>query len=321
MTGRIRATKVFSSEREIVVGVDGSGYSKSALEWALREARLRDAVLRAICVAPVGSEEAFDWTVDNAMAESTKIVDSAVEMAESLEPTVVVRGEVLIGSVVEMLIAASEVADLLVVGARGRGALSALLLGSVSRSCAHDARCPVVIVHTLVQRAVQGSSSRIVVEVNDAFGSDALGWAVEEAVLRSAQVEAVFDCATSHDNEEIPLPIRDCNDLADEFTQFTSSYVERRGDGVFFKQRARCVSTVRALLAACEGADLLVVSEIGPEGVHERAVASLVRQCVHLSPCPVVVVGRSASSGDFSRTDLAEANLEETTAERSISDK
>jgi nucleotide-binding universal stress UspA family protein len=304
MAGRIRATKVFSSEHEIVVGVDGSRYSNNALEWAVSEARLRDAVVRAICVAPVRSEDNLDWTVDDALEQSTNIIDDAVELAQSLDPTVVVRGEVFTGPVADLLIIASEVADLLVVGARGRGLLGELVLGSVSRSCMDEARCPVVVVQEMAPTAGRVPPTRIVVEVEEAVGTDALHWAVEEAKLRPSQIEAVFDCATAHDNEDAH-PLQLCDDMADRITQFTTSYVECRGVGVFFKERARCISNVRALLAACEGADLLVLSEIGTECVHRRA--SIVRQCILLAPCPVVVVGRSA------------ANPKETTARRIFS--
>ncbi len=144
-----RVTNVFSSEREIVVGVDGSKYSEDALTWAVGEAKLRDAVLRIVCVAPIGSDVALDWSVDNALSESQAIVDRAAEAAQILGTTVVVRGEVPVGEVAETLVGTSEVADLLVVGARGRGVLSEFLLGTVSRSCAREARCPVVIVHAL----------------------------------------------------------------------------------------------------------------------------------------------------------------------------
>src|ERR1035438_7876903 len=86
MAKSIRGTKVFSNEREIVVGVDGSKYSKDALTWAVREAKLREAVLRPICVAPIGSDVNLDWVEDTSVAESQAIVDEAVAIADALEP-------------------------------------------------------------------------------------------------------------------------------------------------------------------------------------------------------------------------------------------
>jgi nucleotide-binding universal stress UspA family protein len=254
MPKSVRVTKVFSSEREIVVGVDGSEHSKRAVEWAIREAKLRGAVLRPVCVAPVGSDVDFDWSVDNSLAESQEIVDHEVEEAPALEPTVVVRGEVLVGPIAETLARASEVADLLVVGARGRGAFSEFLLGSVSRSCAHEARCPVVIVHELAQPAIGHSPSHIVVDVEKekGCGADALDWATEEAALRSVRVETVFDCATSGDDD----------------------------------------ATVNALAQACKGADLLVIGDVNLDSKHHWLAGSFLRHCVQLAPCPVVVIAR-----------------------------
>jgi len=296
MSRCVQVTKVFSNEREIVVGVDGSEHSKDAVKWAVREAKLRDAVLRVLCIAPIGSDVALDWSVDNSLEESQEIVDHAVEIAEALEPTVVVRGEVLVGSVAETLVETSEVTDLLVVGARGVGVLSEFLLGSVSRSCAHQARCPVVIVHELAQAATAGSSSRIVVEVQRGRDdSVALNWAIEEAVLRSASVDAVFDCATLSDNQGTALSNQECSELASEFTRITSSYIESGTHGALFASRARCISTVKALIEACEGADLLVINEVATEGKHELGAGSFLRRCVQLAPCPVVVVGPATS--------------------------
>ena len=296
MSKRVRVTKVFSSEREIVVGVDGSEHSKDAMKWALREAKLREAVLRLICVAPIGSDVDFDWTVDNSMAESQEIVDHALEMAQALAPTVVVRGEVLVGPVAETLVGASEVTDLLVVGAGGRSAFSEFLLGSVSRECAHEGRCPVVIVHELAQPSIQHAPSHIVVDVEKACGTAALDWAIEEAALRSVRVEAVFDRAGPGDDEATGFPPKASEELTSESIKFTASYIQSRADSSPFASRARRASTVKVLSEACEGADLLVISEVDLEGKHERGAGSFLRRCVQLAPCPVVVVGPSTSS-------------------------
>jgi nucleotide-binding universal stress UspA family protein len=280
MSRSVRVTKVFSNEREIVVGVDGSEYSKNALKWAVSEAKLRDAVLRLVCVAPAGSDVDFDWTVGNSLKEFQEKIDEAVEAAEECDPTVVVRGEVLIGPVAKMLIGVSEVSDLLVVGARGAGALSEFLLGSVSRVCAREARCPVVIVHGLAQPPASGSASRIVVEVEKGrHDSVALSWATQEAVLRSSRVDTVFYGMTSSASRE------------------TAGY----GDGSHFASRARSVSAVKALVDASQGADLLVIGAADLEENHERGVGSFLRRCVQLASCPVVVVGHSTAMATQTR--------------------
>jgi nucleotide-binding universal stress UspA family protein len=295
MSRGVRATKVFSAEREIVVGVDGSEHSTDALKWAVREAKLREAVLRPICVAPIGSDVAFDWSVADSLGESQEIVDNALGLAEALEPTVVVRGEVLVGQVAELLVGASEVTDLLVLGARGRGALSDLLLGSVSGSCAHRAKCPVVIVHELAQSLPPNPPSRIVVEVDKNGASAALEWAIEEAVLRSASVDVIFDSTSANDNQESALPNPECNEVTSESTRFTSRHIQSPAGGTPFASRVRCVSTVNALLEVCEGADLLVISETDIEGKHQWGSGSFLRRCVQMAPCPVVVVRPSIS--------------------------
>ena len=135
----------------IVVGIDGSDESKRALHWALNEARLREAKLVAVhtwtyqFTAGPGYLPGADPEV---RASIQKEAEQVVTDALSEVGTVGVEVEVkaLEGSPSATLVEAAEGADLLVVGSRGRGGFSGLLLGSVSQQCAHHAPCPVVIV-------------------------------------------------------------------------------------------------------------------------------------------------------------------------------
>jgi nucleotide-binding universal stress UspA family protein len=143
----------------IVVGVDGSEGSARALRWALNEARLRGAQLRVIhawfvpLVLALPSEETFGIPeppgsmeeIRAALAkEAANVLAAAMQDIEAGD--VHVGGEVIEGKPARVLTEAAADGDLLVVGGRGLGGFTGLLLGSVSQQCAHHARCPLVIV-------------------------------------------------------------------------------------------------------------------------------------------------------------------------------
>jgi nucleotide-binding universal stress UspA family protein len=139
----------------IVVGVDGSGSARKALAWALAEARLRSDVLRVICawdfaptvygaigfVPPIDPEAvaSFERAAEQTVAE---MLEAEAEAAEGVH----VQQSIVRGIASEVLVEAANGAALLVVGSRGHGSATGLLLGSVSMRCAHLAPCPVVIV-------------------------------------------------------------------------------------------------------------------------------------------------------------------------------
>jgi nucleotide-binding universal stress UspA family protein len=148
-----------SSLETIVVGVDGSEGSVRALRWAVEEARLRDAQLRVIhawyvpLILSAPSDETFGIPppagsldeVRTALArEAGKVLAASLQGTGSDEGQVV--GEVIEGKPARVLTEAAAEADLLVVGSRGLGGFTGLLLGSVSQQCAHHARCPLVVV-------------------------------------------------------------------------------------------------------------------------------------------------------------------------------
>ena len=132
----------------IVVGVDGSDASKDALRWAATQARLTGAAVHAICTwdFPTG----YGWgpfISDLDLAEEArKGLERTIEQALADMPEVPLVARVERGHAAGILVDASRDADLLVVGSRGRGAFSGMLLGSVSQHCAQHAACPVLIV-------------------------------------------------------------------------------------------------------------------------------------------------------------------------------
>ena len=141
-------------KHRIVVGVEGSACSRAALRWAVEEARFRCGVVEVVTAfLPTYVPAAPDFgyvpldPVD-VVDEVRKMQDAAVtEVRESFDTAgVYIEQKLLKGRAADTLIAASEGADMLVVGNRGRGGVRGLLLGSVSQQIAHHATCPVVIV-------------------------------------------------------------------------------------------------------------------------------------------------------------------------------
>ena len=144
-------------ERRIVVGVEGSGYARAALIWALEEAHHRGAVIEVVtCYSPTYVPAApdlgyvpldsFDLAAEVEKMQG-EVIESAIE-ASDFGNEVEVRRVLQKGRPADTLMTAAEGATMLVVGNRGRGGFAGLRLGSVSQAIAHHSPCPLVIVRT-----------------------------------------------------------------------------------------------------------------------------------------------------------------------------
>jgi nucleotide-binding universal stress UspA family protein len=161
----------------IVVGVDGSPGARRALEWAAGEAGLRRAVLQVVhayqarhLAAPFyfPSQHAVPPATDDDVAQEPAQLEMAATLQDraEFEEAYRSRAEQLLDSVLadldgevevqrtvvedrhpaDALVSLSSDADLLVVGSRGRGGFTELVLGSVSHAAVLHAVCPVVVV-------------------------------------------------------------------------------------------------------------------------------------------------------------------------------
>jgi len=138
------------SSGRIVVGVDGSESSRDALRWAARQAEVTKSELRAVMSwdipamaymssMPVG----YDWESD-----TRQVLDATIDEVLGSTPRTDVTTVVVEGRPAPVLLEQSRDADLLVVGSRGHGAFTGMLLGSVSEHCVSHASCPVVVVRS-----------------------------------------------------------------------------------------------------------------------------------------------------------------------------
>ena len=137
----------------IIVGIDGSHNSQRALDVAIAEAALRHVPLTVIAVHQVvagylGHGVAYpgdDALADKAREAAQAEVDTVLaNVGDSRPSSVTVRG--VSGLPAEAILDAAKDADLIVLGSRGAGGFSRLLMGSVSSQVTHHAHVPVLIV-------------------------------------------------------------------------------------------------------------------------------------------------------------------------------
>ena len=135
----------------VLVGVDGSAPARAALEFAVAEARMRDATLMAVMAVQLPD---FAW-IDPYALRSHPEEDVLQRARQELDRMLAAAGAgdldvdpvVTATAAPEALVDRSADSDLLVVGSRGRGGFRGLVLGSVSMQCVLHAHCPVTVVH------------------------------------------------------------------------------------------------------------------------------------------------------------------------------
>jgi nucleotide-binding universal stress UspA family protein len=177
----------------VVAATDGSEESLRAVEWAAREAAVHDLPLRIVSVLALpprmSPDPAARETVTTVVHRATKrALASAAERASEIEPGLEVGTELLPGPPTQALIGTTSDASMLVVGSRGAGGFSAMVLGSVSRYVATHAACPVVV----AREETMAVHRQIVAGVNDPDqAAAALGFTFEEARLHNARLLAV----------------------------------------------------------------------------------------------------------------------------------
>ncbi|MEU9124994.1 universal stress protein [Streptomyces sp. NPDC048506] len=133
----------------IVVGVDGSGRSLRALVWAAHEAALRRCALHIIHVLP--REHGYAGTLEDRVREESRrdqgVVAEATAIVQEAHPDLEVTSALPSGAPAAVLLAESERAHTVVLGAKGLGGFGSLLLGSVALQVVGHAASPVVIVN------------------------------------------------------------------------------------------------------------------------------------------------------------------------------
>jgi len=183
------------ASKPIVAGTDGSEESLRAVDWAAREAALRGAPLRIVATAgllprmrPHASAGQYETVTDVLVDDRDRALAVAAERAAKTAAGVLIDTDELTGPTAQAVTESGAGALMLVLGSRGTGAFTALLLGSVSRYAASHASSPVMV----IRDEPPASHGLIGVGVADTDSCrDALTFALEEASLRRAGLHAI----------------------------------------------------------------------------------------------------------------------------------
>ena len=271
-----------STDYGILVGYDGSSSSHQALSWAAREARERGVVL-TVC---------HTWVPGSAGPPlAGEPEDLARESAERILATGTrsvfapdVRQLLTEGPAACMLCEHSHAADMVVVGSRGLGGLSGLMLGSVSLQVAAFAAVPVVVVRGHWRPVGEYLPGHIVVGADGSEATrTALAFGGAEAALRGVPLTVV--CALS----DAPGGLA----MADSNRGRRRAVDHPVGEGPSRRVVHRQVtieSPRAALLAAAQDAQLLVVGCRGRGGMEGMTLGSVTQALLWHAPCPLAVI-------------------------------
>lgn len=306
-------------EKRIVVGVDGSTASRTALEWAIRQAKRTGSELVALCSYSLPSFTVASLDGGYAALDDAAIAAGARQVAEQASNRAALEGvpasaKVVPGDAAAALIEISEKASLVVVGMRGGSGIPERLLGTVSSALPAHAKCPTVLVPRPRALSEDGGGEqaaedtqpaidlppvkRVVVGVDGSVTSQvALRVAMREAKAWGAELVVVGGVPIASgsgllawlpaaiDRHQIVADVRSgierlVAQACDEIPGVVPEVVVVDGTGA------------ELLTRFSKTADLLVVGSRGRGGFAGLLLGSTSQAVLHHSACPVLVINK-----------------------------
>ena len=287
----------------IVCAVDGSDASKTAAKWAANTAVKRGIPLRLVssysmpqflyAEGMVPPQELYE----DLEAETLEKIEEAKKVAVDFVPDVDVSHQIEEGSPIDMLLDLSEQCTMIVMGSRGLGGLSGMVMGSVSAAVVSHASCPVVVVREDNHVTEETKYGPVVVGVDGSGVSQkAIENAFKEADARGAELIAVhtwMDMQVQASLAGLSAAQQQWQVVEEEQNALLghrlAGWQERFPDVKVTKVVTRD-RPVRALADASEGAQLLVVGSHGRGGFKGMLLGSTSRALLQAAACPMMVV-------------------------------
>jgi nucleotide-binding universal stress UspA family protein len=289
----------------VLVGVDGSRSSKRAVQWAAREARMRNVPLTLVHVVVTPSWGPAPWLLSNAplplpaeedpaleksgrktIADAIKIAEDSTRETGSPE----INGELFFSVPVPTLVDLSKEARIIVVGRRGQHRLRGVLLGSVSTGLIHHAHCPVAVIGDAAPIGPKDSRRPVVVGIDGSPASElATAIAFDEASRRRVDLVAIHAWRDPDLSKGLSMEWTAQQSIASkDLAELLAGWRERFPD-VTVHPRVVWDNPADHLLDEAKAAQLLVVGSHGRGGFAGMILGSVSTAVVHAARIPVIV--------------------------------
>jgi nucleotide-binding universal stress UspA family protein len=279
----------------IVVGVDGSAPSNTAVRWAAHEAVMRSVPLTLVHMLkefvptfpqlPMPSGVAV-WQED----DGRQVLEQAEKIAQDAVPAdrnIAITSELKASPPVPTLVELSDEAEMVVVGCNGRGAVSRVLLGSVSSAVVRRANCPVAVVQDEDPSTDRPEQAPVLVGIDCSPVSErALAFAFDEASRRGVGLTAL------HAWSDVAVYERPWLDWKSEAERSLAEYLagwQERYPDVTVNRLVVPDHAGRALIEESKSAQLVLVGSHGRGGLTGMLLGSVSNAVVHAAHATVIV--------------------------------
>jgi nucleotide-binding universal stress UspA family protein len=287
----------------IIVGIDGSPPSKVAVDWAAREAAMRNVPLTLVHIVELPSArmwselpmppeigQSFERHGRDALQQARTVAEEATNGSQ----TVQLRSEMSTGAVIPALVDRSKGAEMIVVGCRGLGTIGRHILGSTSWGLIHHAHCPVAVIHDEDPLMSHPAQAPVVVGIDGSPASElTTAIAFDEASRRGVDLVAVHTWSDRMVYEFADVEWPGLQSHADKILAERLAGWQERYPDVTVRRVVVPDRPAHQLIKQSESAQLVVVGSHGRGGFAGMLLGSVSSAVVQSARMPVIVARQS----------------------------